>query len=169
VLIAEFWVPGKPVPQGSKRPIAFMGKDGKLKARAIDSSGQRLDDWRFLVGHTGRSVYDGDPVEVAVYLELDFERLRPKSHFGTGRNSSKLKPSAPPHPIGRPDTVKLARAVEDALTGVLWRDDSQVVLHRLRKSWGTREGVSVRCSLLGPPKMPDPEPDPHQRVLPGLV
>ena len=43
------------------------------------------------------------------------------------------------------DSVKLTRAVEDALTGVLWQDDSQVVFHCLTKVWGPcyRVGVKV--------------------------
>jgi len=41
------------------------------------------------------------------------------------------------HPIGRPDLSNLAKAVEDAInqTGMVWKDDSQVVELHCQKSW----------------------------------
>ena len=69
-------------------------------------------------------------------LTLTFFRTRPLGHYGTGRNAAQLKDRAPDKPTVRPDTVKLTRAVEDALTGVVWRDDSQVTTHLLKKRYG---------------------------------
>lgn len=69
---------------------------------------------------------------VAIHLAMTFSHPRPKSHFtGSGR----LKSSAPRHPISRPDVLKLARAVEDALTSVIWHDDAQIVSEILLKRW----------------------------------
>ena len=66
-----------------------------------------------------------------------------KGHYGTGRNADQVKASAPPHPTTKPDATKLVRAVEDALTGVIWRDDSQVVRQWASKVYDDCEGVSV--------------------------
>ena len=77
-----------------------------------------------------------------VYVQLDFYLSRPKSHYGTGRNAQKIKESAPSWP-GRPDVDKLARAVLDALTGLVIADDSTVVELRAGKSYGRRPGVAV--------------------------
>jgi crossover junction endodeoxyribonuclease RusA len=53
--------------------------------------------------------------------------------------------------VVRPDLDKLIRAVLDALTGVLYEDDSQVVeFDRPRKQYGTRERVEVRVRVLDP-------------------
>jgi Holliday junction resolvase RusA-like endonuclease len=39
--------------------------------------------------------------------------------------------------------LKLARAVEDALTGVVWRDDAEIVAEGLAKLYGTPERVEI--------------------------
>jgi Holliday junction resolvase RusA-like endonuclease len=47
--------------------------------------------------------------------------------------------------------LKLARAVEDALTGVLWRDDAQIAIEQLSKHYAERdepERVRVRVEAL---------------------
>jgi len=86
----------------------------------------------------GSSLLEG-PLE----LKLTFYQPRRASHFGSGRNSAKLKPSAPIYPDKRPDLTKLIRAVEDALTGIVWRDDAQVVMQRAAKLYGEPARVVV--------------------------
>jgi hypothetical protein len=44
--------------------------------------------------------------------------------------------------------LKLARAAEDALTGVLWLDDSQIVDERISKAYGDDVGLSPRAEGL---------------------
>lgn len=118
-------------------------KGGRALTRAIEDNAD-LRHWRQQVASLAAEQMGGEPLwDGAVSLCLRFLRPRPKSHFGTGKNASKLKASADPHPIQRPDTVKLTRAVEDALTGVVWRDDSQVVHHELDKCWGERFELRV--------------------------
>ena len=58
-----------------------------------------------------------------VTLELAFRFVRPKAHFNS---KGELKPSAPMRVITKPDLDKLQRSTLDALTGVLFKDDSQV-------------------------------------------
>lgn len=71
----------------------------------------------------GREVFTG-PVK----LTLDFYVERPLAHFGTGKNAGILKERfARAKPTTKPDRLKLARAVEDALTGIGYRDDAQTI------------------------------------------
>ena len=42
-----------------------------------------------------------------------------------------------------PDVLKLARAVEDALSGVCYSDDALIVEEALRKVWADEWGVLV--------------------------
>jgi crossover junction endodeoxyribonuclease RusA len=60
---------------------------------------------------------------------------RPKGHYGSGKNELTVKNSAPKYPDKKPDCTKLLRALEDALTGILWIDDSQVVRQVVGKSY----------------------------------
>ena len=83
-------------------------------------------------------------------LTLTFYRDRPKGHFKTkkGALTSEIKDSAPIYPTTRPDLTKLVRAVEDALTGVIWKDDSQVIEQANFKRYadaGQKPGVLIQC------------------------
>jgi len=142
----SFWVAGHPRPQGSKRAFPIRKRDGQVVGYSVvDSSGEEGRAWRSQVRDAAvtawgdfRPVLNG-PISVA----FTFHLLRPKGHYGTGRNSEHLKPGAPSHPLGPPDVLKLARAVEDSLTSVVWRDDAQVVSELLLKRYGPTEGVHV--------------------------
>lgn len=145
-----FQVFGQPVPQGSKRTVpikrgdgSFVQKNGRPLVRVAPDN-PRLPQWRQEVAYAARQVYDGELLEGPIVLDLIFDRPRPKGHSG----ARGLKPSAPAHPTTRPDTLKLARAVEDALTGVLWQDDAQIVEHRLRKRYGAVFCVTVLVEVV---------------------
>jgi Holliday junction resolvase RusA-like endonuclease len=78
-----------------------------------------------------------------VKLEVLFVLPRPKGHHGTGRNAGVPKASAPQWPTVKPDTTKLLRAVEDACTSILWRDDAQIVIQTACKVYGD----PARCEI----------------------
>ncbi len=138
----DFFVPGIPRPAGSKR--ALPTKSGKIAI--VDASGQKGKDWRADCKSFAREVYRGDPVVGPLYLGIIFTMIRPKGHYGTGRNAEKLKGSAPEYPTGKPDLTKLIRGLEDALTGIVWRDDAQIVKQTVVKEYGKIPGayISVR-------------------------
>jgi crossover junction endodeoxyribonuclease RusA len=70
------------------------------------------EDWHAMMGE-------------AIWMDAIFVFSRPKAHY---RTNGELKPSAPQHCTGRiGDLSKLVRAVEDALTGVVYDDDAQIV------------------------------------------
>jgi Holliday junction resolvase RusA-like endonuclease len=95
------------------------------------------------------------PLEGPLHLQVVFWITRPKGHFGTGRNAGKVKAGAPWAPTVKPDLLKLARAVEDALTGIVYRDDAQIVTEYLQKVY-TPEGArtDVRVAELAAPDRP---------------
>ncbi len=136
----SFTVYGKPITQGSKIAHALYDAEGNPRlnehGRVIIITREMckgLDKWRRKVAAAAREVYDGEPMAGEFQLFMTFALPRPKSHYGTGRNSRKLKASAPPRPITQPDTIKMARAVEDALTKIIYNNDGQVNHHRLWK------------------------------------
>ncbi|WP_051945692.1 RusA family crossover junction endodeoxyribonuclease [Verrucomicrobium sp. BvORR106] len=117
----SFFIPGVPAPGGSKRFVGF-GKKTK-RAILIDDAGQRNKDWRTAVGWAAHEHFKGEVLTGALKVTFTFFMPRPKGHHG----KRGLRPSAPTFPITKPDALKLARSTEDALTGIVWRDDAQVV------------------------------------------
>jgi Holliday junction resolvase RusA-like endonuclease len=126
----ELFVQGTPKPQGSKR--AIMGKHQRFPS-VIESAGQALKDWRGDVRYAASRL--GVKHEGSVSVCLHFHLQRPKAHFGSGKNSGNLKPSAPKYHTQKPDVDKLSRAVLDALTDVLFGDDSCVCHLEAKKEW----------------------------------
>lgn len=72
-----------------------------------------------------------------VEIVIDFVFARPKSHL----RKAGLAANAPQWP--RQDIDNLEKAVLDALNGVAWNDDSQVVRVVKSKSYGTKSCTSV--------------------------
>lgn len=147
----RFFVDGRPQTAGSKVALPIV-KDGKRVATRIHESGNRelKRSWRQDIQAAASGAMESSgwvKSHEAVTLSLTFHRLRPAGHYGSGRNERTLKPSAPVHPTTKPDALKLARAAEDAMTGVVWADDSQVVDGRQAKVFADRfsgrEGVEV--------------------------
>jgi Holliday junction resolvase RusA-like endonuclease len=118
----EFTVWGVAQPKGSTKPWARAWRDketGKMRVAAVvTSSNAKLKPWendiRAAIQNAAPEVFfDAD---TAVSLRIIFWMPRPKSL---------LKRIF--HHLKAPDLSKLCRGAEDALTGKLWADDSQVV------------------------------------------
>lgn len=140
----NFFVPGKPAPQGSKRHVG--------NGRMIESS-REVGPWRERVALVAQQGMDAsaavnarnpcaEPLGMfsgAVRVRLDFILPRPKST---------PKRSTPPA-VKRPDVDKLVRACLDALTNVIITDDSLVVDLSSRKRLaeiGETPGVHIEVS-----------------------
>lgn len=131
----EFTVFGKPETAGSKRAFTLPGKgSGKPRAHVVDAN-PKTKNWQGQVATAAKQYWPGPLTTGPVFVKTQFYFVRPKGHYGTGRNADKLKPSAPKHHTQKPDSLKLMRAIEDALTGVLWRDDSQITDEAHGKRW----------------------------------
>ena len=138
-------VHGKPRSRGSKRAITRHGKtillDSDKHSRAW------VDAIRAMAGEAWKAELLRGPVRVDVV----FFFARPKCHFGTGRNAAILKASAPTMHVQKPDVDKSLRGVLDGLTGVIFKDDSQVVTAIASKAWtlaGERTDIMI-ASLEG--------------------
>lgn len=145
-----YWVAGTPIPQGSKR--AWYNQQTK-QVMMTEDAGARHTTWRHeLSGQARQAMADAgyiEPFRQPIHIGLHFKLHRGLGHYGSGRNTEKLKPSAPPFPIKPPDIDKLTRAVLDSLTSIVWVDDSQVVRMTCTKAWVDRweeEGVAVYVS-----------------------
>ena len=138
----EIVVFGEAKPAGSK--TAFQHPHTKQMIVTDASKGSR--PWKNNVAQAAGQQYGGELLTDALVLEVDFYEVRPKSHYGTGRNAGIVKESAPMYPSKKPDATKLLRGTEDALTGIVYRDDSQVVEQHVRKLYGSpaRAEITIR-------------------------
>lgn len=131
---------GIPKPAGSKRAM-HHNRTGRI-ILLDDSKGSR--GWKTAVSKEAVAAMDGaDPLDGPVELVLVFVMPRPKSHYGTGRNADVLKANAPARHTIAPDALKLARAVEDALSKIVYRDDAQIVHEIISKRYGDAPGVQI--------------------------
>lgn len=118
----NIFVPGNPAPQGSKE---YKGHRGG-KPVLVDQC-KRLPDWKADVKKIAQQAMIEQQMleKQIVHLSLYFYMPRPRSHY---RSDGKLKLNAPVRCINAPDLTKLVRAVEDAMTGTVYDDDSRVVM-----------------------------------------
>ena len=136
-VVLNFTVLGHPQPGGSKRAVPIPGG----KVRVIDAN-RKVRPWRDSVAAAAQEAMgDREPLAGPLALGLTFYIQRPQGHYT--KVAQKISRSAPRRPVTRPDLTKYIRAVEDACTSILWRDDSQVVTQVARKFYGHPERCEV--------------------------
>lgn len=132
------FVPGKPAAQGSKKYVGHRrsAKTGKMAPVLLEQS-RAVKPWRELVAEVVALHWRGRPLlTCALGVRLQFVMPRP---VGTPRSRTPLA-------IKRPDCDKLSRSIFDALTCVIWADDSLVVdLHATKRiaEVGERPGCRI--------------------------
>ncbi len=123
-----FRIPGKPI---AKARPKFVRKGSYMGAY----NPQETEESRFLWEVKQRVPAEWSPLEGVITLWCEFKFKRPKSHFGTGKNADKLKPSAPKYHLQKPDLDNLVKFVKDCLNKVVWMDDKQIVEAKALKRW----------------------------------
>lgn len=126
-----FTVAGTPAQMGSKKAFIRGGR-----AIITDDNSNKRRTWANAVtAAAAEAMGERKPFTGPVLLVVSFAFQRPASHFGSGKNATKLKPSAPTIHAQSPDLDKLIRCVGDALTGVVYRDDRQIAEVRAVRGW----------------------------------
>lgn len=139
-LLRDLWVPGAPKPQGSLSAYAIPGGGAQVVQGANPTSRAALLAWRETVGYAARSALQGPPAsEGPVACDLEFALPR--------RSTTPKRTQTWPCKGRSLDVDKLARSVLDALTGIVYADDAQVVLITAFKRW---ERLGPRPEVLGP-------------------
>lgn len=139
-----FTVIGTPKPGGSK--TAFPTKSGRIAI--VDASGKKGREWRQDVKHEALRAMEGKEIleNCAIDISATFHMPRPKSHYFTGKRAGVLRPDAPLYHTHKPDATKLIRSVEDACTGIVWKDDCMIARQYVVKVYceeKTMAGVSM--------------------------
>ena len=138
----EFFVAGVAKPAGSKRGFFIP----KLKRVVIVDANPNSKDWKSDVKSDAIANYDGELLTCPIAVRFTFYVTRPKGHYRTGKNAHLLRDSAPKFPASKPDVLKLARGVEDALTGIIWKDDAQIVTEHIAKRYADNPGVLIEIT-----------------------
>lgn len=139
----DFIVDTRPIPQGSMGGICTTRDDG-TPVTVLKADNPRTHPYRRLVGfaalqaRAAAGIYEIFAArDVPVRVAMTFVFVKPKS-----------APASRTRPVVKPDYDKLARSTTDAMTGVLWVDDDQVVDADLHKIYGPVEQVVISVQLV---------------------
>jgi Holliday junction resolvase RusA-like endonuclease len=113
--MTNFFIEGIPVPQGRPRFSVIKKRGGGQFVNTYDPPKSKA--WKKEIeGQLVGGLWRGDPVEGVVRVRLMFFMPRPKS-----------LPKKTVHHIKKPDIDNLVKGVLDAMTGICFKDDSQIV------------------------------------------
>jgi len=138
--MVELVIPGRAVPQPRHRATRggrmYLPSSAPVRAfkRAIEAAAKAAI----------RKPIDG-PVKVTVVCWF----ARPASHLGKGGKTKPKAPLAPGKNLG--DVDNLAKAVLDAMTGIVFHDDSQVVELLTLKRWEHADMTHIEVEPMGAP------------------
>jgi crossover junction endodeoxyribonuclease RusA len=139
--VVTFRVIGKAEPKGSIK--AFIPKGWTRPV--LTSTNAKVKGWQQLVAEQAQTVA-GDGLFVGpVALGVAFQLPRPQS-----------LPKRVQHHTKKPDLDKLARALKDALKGVLYNDDAQVVVLYARKVYAPVGAAPSAVVTIADAVDPDP-------------
>lgn len=126
----RFEVLGAPVPQGSKRAFVRNGR------AILTESARNVGTWRRAIADVAQPYIPAQPLDGPLQVTLFFRLPVPKSAPKRRRLPA----------VKKPDIDKLARACLDALTGLVYRDDSQItdlIVHK-ELAYELPIGVAIR-------------------------
>lgn len=129
-----FFVAGDPKSKGSKQAFVVSG-------RAIVTEGKSSKAWEAAVRARVASM-DVQRMTGPVVVTLEFFLPMPASRVPKPKSKDYWKRS--PVPDTKPDIDKLARAVLDALSKVVYEDDARIVnLQVMKRYSATQPGVEI--------------------------
>jgi len=173
--VIRFVVLGKAQTAGSKRAMTYKRKDGSLVTRpdgspviGVMDDNPKSTSWKKQVAWAAREEHKGKLLEGPLAVSMYFHRPRPKGHFKKDGSLSKLGVETP-FPATLPDVLKLARAVEDALTGVVWCDDAQICVERLEKLWSREMEPAFLTVLIDQARMGTEEVELNKGLVGTIV
>lgn len=133
--MTEFTIPGIPVPQGRARR-------GRGKTMYDPPKSRAYKEYVSLVAmkHKPKELY-----EEALFMRAKIYRPIPKSMTKKDR---KLAIAGIKRPIVKPDNSNYIKGIEDALNGIIYKDDSQIVDHDISKFYSDDPRVEIEIREL---------------------
>lgn len=109
----------------------------RVTKKGFSYTPQKTKDAEELISNRVSSLMTVPPIEATpLSLLLTVHKLKPKSKKQAQR------------PIGRPDIDNYAKLVADALNGIVWVDDSQIVEMHCCKIYSERQGLHIQVFTL---------------------
>jgi crossover junction endodeoxyribonuclease RusA len=139
--MADYWfrVHGIPVPQGSKRAFKVGNRINLVEAN------KNLPAWREKIAASARlTIGANQPLLGPVSVELCFWMPKPKKPTWWA-------------PAVKPDLDKLTRAVFDAITSIIIKDDSQIIELKARKLYTNNANCGVMIYVTHSTQPKDPK------------
>lgn len=160
--IIEFFVPGRPQQKGSKTAIPRRDKlTGKYlldfqERPIIDTidANRKSPKWMKHVKKVSiEKMLQATPLQGPVKLSARFYFSRILKHYLRRKSGDILRDDAPHWHTSTPDQSKLIRAIEDAMSGVVYGDDRQIAVYGLIEKVYTEksEGVLIRVESIDDP------------------
>ena len=142
----RFSVPAIPVAQPRQRH-RVMATGGKSFVQNFTPAKHPVQAFKATVRLAATQQHSGPPLEGPLCIRMVFVLPRP------GRLIWKSRPMPRAWHESKPDADNLSKAVKDALSGLLWRDDAQVACMEVRKviaSGQEQPGVEIVVEKLAP-------------------
>lgn len=111
-----------------------MSKNGHVYTDKATAQYERYIKQAWIDAHSPCKPFSGPLV-----VTLSFRYQRPKSHYLRGV----LRDTAPVHYVQTPDLDNIEKAVLDALNGVAYVDDKQIIRKFTEKSWAEMPEIEV--------------------------
>lgn len=88
------------------------------------------------------------PLTEPLRVEIDLYFTRPKGHYGTGKNSGKLKDNAPIWHTAKPDVDNVFKFITDSMKGVFYKDDSYIVSSSVTKRYDEKPRIEIKIDTI---------------------
>ena len=128
----RFVIPGEPIAKKrfrfairGKYPVTYNEQEKQVKAVQLILKSQM----------------NSDIIDTPFSAKFTFIKSRPKSHFGTGKNSDILKKSAPQHVPTKPDLDNYLKFYLDCMNGIIIKDDSLLYQLDAVKEYGEPQTI----------------------------
>jgi len=139
-----FTIPGAPIGKGRPRSRIAKGRDGKsFVSHYTPKATRQWEDKASQIARaamTPRRPFTG-PVSVTLTINIT-----PPNSWPQWRKTAALNGTV--RPTSKPDIDNIAKAVKDALNGIVYADDAQIVQTIQRKQYAPFPGIHVQVAPL---------------------
>ena len=141
----RFSVPGLPIAQPRQRHRVIQSA-GRAFATNYTPAKAPVNVWKAMIALAARQAYRGPlltgPVGLTVILKFPVPVSAKRAKHRDVENGVVV------YHVGRPDAENCIKALQDALTNVVWADDSQVAVGHWQKIYSIESGVEVEIRTL---------------------